>query len=224
MSQQINLLNSRLRLKRDALSLPLLVAVALLLITALAATSLYFYRQRQALVKEEANLLKEYKNMTDQVKALGDVVASRKPNPELLRQATALKEMLQPREEVLQRLQKLSLEEGGFSPYFQGFSRQTMEGVWLTEFVIGRSNISIRGRLTDPALLPAYIRRLDSEKNFQGRNFSSLDMLAVEPKTPESVSGVAKAPILTRPLPPYTEFALQSKVSVPMQKPQSGGK
>lgn len=224
MSQQINLLNSRLRVKRDALSLPLLVAVALFLVIALAATSLYSFRQRQALMKEEASLLKEYKNMTDQVKALGDVVASRKPNPELLRQATALKEMLQPREEVLLRLQKLSLEEGGFSPYFQGFSRQALEGVWLTEFVIGRANISIRGRLTDPALLPAYIRRLNSEKNFQGRNFSTLDMLAVEPKTREAIGTTAKTPVLARPLPPYTEFALQSKISVPTQKPPPGGK
>lgn len=205
MSQQINLLNDRLRLKRDALSLPLVLGAMLCLILVLIAASLALTRQRNALLKEETALLAEHKNMTEQVRTLSEVVAGRKPDPELQRQAATLREMLAPRTAVLQRLKSLVQEEMAAGACFEGLSRQALEGVWLTEFVVGHTHLLIRGRLTDPALLPAYIRRLNDEKNFRGRHFERLDMRAVEPKA-VSPGGRDSARIL----PPFTEFVLFS--------------
>lgn len=244
MSQQINLLNPRLRLIRDWLSLPLAVGVAVALIVVLGGVSVYSARQRDALIKEEASLAAANKNLLTEVESLGKVVTDRKPDAELVRQAQLLKSMLAPRQEVLQRLKNLSTQDTSFVPYLRGFSKQRLEGVWLTEFSLGKSEIAIRGRLTDPSLLPAYIRRLNSEPAFQGKRFAALDMKGVEPApltenvaaaaAPPGLSGAVAVASPSRNAPaggnpvrvPYTEFVLQSTpvVSQTAGQPAPGGR
>jgi hypothetical protein len=81
----------------------------------------------------------------------------------------------------------------------------------------------MRGRLLDPALLPAYIRRLNGEPAFRGRHFAALDMQGVLP--PPVVAGQTSVPVPAAPPPlgptRYTEFALKATTGT---TPGQGGK
>lgn len=97
-----------------------------------------------------------------------------------------------------------------YSGLFEGFSRQVVEGAWLTGFVFAQKNIEIRGRLTDPALLPVYIGRLNAEPAFAGRRFAALDMKGVEP-APASAETPAAHAARAAVLPRHTEFVLRTE-------------
>jgi hypothetical protein len=76
----------------------------------------------------------------------------------------------------------------GYSDYMRAFSRQIVDGVWLTGFSIGAggSDIALAGRALRPELVPAYLSRLSSEPTMRGRAFGVMEM-----QTPEAVPGSA---------------------------------
>lgn len=216
MSQQINLINPALRPQRDWLSLPnvvLVVAVILLV-------EIGFYvsaRVEQAgLAKQTAALADDSKRVQEQLLVLSKSLSDQRPDPALATQIEERTEALRATEQVLSALQTTNTSAQGFSGFFQGFSRQVMGGLWLTEIQVDAGGLSIRGRMQDANLLPAYIRRLNAEPTFQGRLFSALDMKHVAPpkvQTPSPPGTTAD-----KPLPAYTEFTLQGVM------PTAGGK
>jgi hypothetical protein len=66
----------------------------------------------------------------------------------------------------------------GYSAYMQAFSRQVIEGLWLTGFSVkgNGAHITLNGSVLKPELLPAYIQRLNRETVMQGKTFSTLQM------------------------------------------------
>jgi hypothetical protein len=101
-------------------------------------------------------------------------------------------------------------DTNGYSSYFRAFSRQIIDGLWLTGIDIygAGHDISLQGRALNPELVPVYLTRLKRESEMQGKSFSALDMQA--PKL--EVSGdtkLAKAPMPAG----YVEFNLQSLVA-----------
>lgn len=90
----------------------------------------------------------------------------------------------------------------GYSAYMRAFSRQINAGLWLTGFsVLGNgAQISLNGGVLRAELLPAYIRRLNSEAIMQGKSFSKLQMQQPIASNPKDVK-------LTK----YVEFSLQSE-------------
>ena len=89
-----------------------------------------------------------------------------------------------------------------YAGYLLALSRQTQPGLWLTGFSVapdGRA-LEISGRMTDPRQLPDYLRRLNGEALFKGREFAQLSLTTV---TPAAASDSA---LRTG----YTEFALRS--------------
>lgn len=66
----------------------------------------------------------------------------------------------------------------GYSGYMQAFSRQVVNGLWLTGFkIVGDgAQISLNGAVLKPELLPAYIQRLNHEDVMNGKTFSALQM------------------------------------------------
>ncbi|MDD4962317.1 MAG: fimbrial assembly protein [Gallionella sp.] len=66
----------------------------------------------------------------------------------------------------------------GYSAYMQAFSRQVIEGLWLTGFsVLGDgAHMTLSGGVLRAELLPAYIQRLNNEVVIQGKTFSKLQM------------------------------------------------
>ncbi|MBC7500960.1 MAG: MSHA biogenesis protein MshI [Herminiimonas sp.] len=98
----------------------------------------------------------------------------------------------------------------GYAKYFRVFSRQSVEGVWLTGFtLVGAGNdISIQGRALQPEMVPAYIGRLTREPLMHGKSFAKLDV-----RLPAGETGLPRAAGTAGPgraLPSFVEFNLQS--------------
>ena len=98
-----------------------------------------------------------------------------------------------------------------FRPNFAGLCKKCgPRRAVLFGFAFAQKNIEIRGRLTDPALLPVYIGRLNAEPAFAGRRFAALDMKGVEP-APASAETPAAPPARAAVLPRHTEFVLRTE-------------
>jgi hypothetical protein len=66
----------------------------------------------------------------------------------------------------------------GYADYMRAFARETVQGLWLTDFFItgDPAHIKLGGAVISPDLLPEYIQALSNEPVMQGIAFSSLEM------------------------------------------------
>lgn len=66
----------------------------------------------------------------------------------------------------------------GYSEYMRAFSRQIIDGIWLTGFSIGSggSEIALSGGAVRPELVPAYLNRLSKEPSLHRKSFDALEM------------------------------------------------
>lgn len=212
MSQQINLLLPELRPRFDWLGLPVVAGAALLAVLLVVAMASFDALSVSRLKLRDVELNAQLQRLQQQIQSLGQSLAARQGDPRLPSEIEATRLAVTQRQEVMAVIAQGSVGDGsGFSGLLQGFSRQIVEGVWLVGFSFSGKEIEIRGRLTDPALLPKYINRLNDEPAFAGRRFATLDMKAVDPASdkPEAVQVPAK----TSNVAPYTEFALRTEQS-----------
>lgn len=189
MAQQINLYDPALLRKRDWFALANLVpgaGIAALLVAAAGVLVRGGLPELQAQATAgEAGL----KALREQVLVLGQRVVERKADPRIEQELVAARQLAAARGEVLQALrQGLASGEPAFADYLRGLARQSMTGLWITGFVwdAASDGLEIRGRTTDPALLPEYIGRLNREPAFRGQSFSAL--VVAEGKS-ETVAG-----------------------------------
>lgn len=66
----------------------------------------------------------------------------------------------------------------GYSDVLMALGRQALPGLWITGLTVrdeGR-DLELSGRMTDPAHLPVYLGRLQTEERFKGRRFAQLEM------------------------------------------------
>ena len=109
--------------------------------------------------------------------------------------------------ETGQRQVQAALDSGvagrtqGYAQYFMALSRQAQASLWITGFNVAAdgAGLELQGRMTDPRVLPDYLRRLNSEPLFKGREFAQMSLKAVEP-----VPADAASPVIT-------EFALRAR-------------
>ncbi|KXB30243.1 hypothetical protein AT959_12855 [Dechloromonas denitrificans] len=217
MSQQINLLLPELRPRFDWLALPVVAAATLLALLLLLALAQSQSMRVARLKAEEATLNGQLLNLRQQVQALGQVLGNRQPNAALLPEIDYAKTGVAQRQEVLDFIGRHDKSQGGgFLNILQGFSRQALDGVWLVAFGLSPDGVEIRGRLVDPALLPAYISRLNADPAFAGRRFAALEMKGVDPaaEKPEADRTAAAKPVGKR----YTEFVLRTELAPPPEK------
>jgi hypothetical protein len=208
MSAQINLYHPRYLRHRDPLTLNNVALVTGVCYLVLAAAAVWAWQgmvqRRDAAVAAESQL----KAVREQLVASAKVLAQRKSDPKVQVELDRAEALLRSRAEIARLLEGGAIgSSGGFADFLRGFARQTSEGLWLTGFTVGNggSDIEIRGSMLDPGLLPDYIRRLGSEKAFQGRSFAALTMSrpepAVAPVAVARTSAVVPAPTLAaRPI------------------------
>jgi hypothetical protein len=93
----------------------------------------------------------------------------------------------------------------GYSATMQALARQIGSGIWLTGFTITRAGaeVSLRGKVLSPELVPAYLDRLKQEPAVRGLQFSALEMHL--PK----ITGDKKSAFSPSSVPPVLEFSLQ---------------
>lgn len=210
MSQQINLLLPELRPRFDWLGLPVVAAAALVALLLIVALSSFGTLRMENLKAREAELAGQLQLAQQQIQSFTQSLAARKGDAGLPSDIEATRLTVTQRQEVMTVIsQGEAGASSGFSRLLAGFSRQAMEGVWLVGFVFSGKEIEIRGRLSDPALLPKYISRLNDEPAFAGRRFATLDMTGVDPLSAKRDAGPAatKPPVAK----PYTEFALRTE-------------
>ncbi len=203
MTQQINLLNPIFRprwLVVSAARVALSLAGLLLLLIAVHAYQGDQVAHLQHELQSAQETLKAYQQSIDKMKK----VATGVPQPALEAEIAKLQAQLKSQQENMAIVQSGAIgDRSGFSEYFRAFSRQAVEGLWLTGFSItgGKGDIMMRGRVTDAALVPDYIKRLNNEYVLKGRSFATLEMK--RPTIAASGTGQPAA----RPA-PYLEFRL----------------
>lgn len=211
MSQQINLLLPELKPRVDWLALPVVAAFALVGLLLLVGLATVTAMRAESLRAKEAAIKTQLLALQQQVQTLGQSLGARQGDSLLDTQIAAARLGVAQRQEVLNVIARGEVTgSNAYSGLLQGFSRQGVEGVWLVGFGFADKDIEIRGRLTDPALLPVYINRLNDEPAFAGRRFSALDMKGFDPldEKREVASGTE---VQTKVKARYTEFVLRTE-------------
>lgn len=217
MSQQVNLILLALRPRFDWLALPIVVGAAVAGLLLLGVMAVFGAMQARSLKAGEAEIKGQVLAAQQQIQSLGQTLGARQGDPALDGLIAAARQAVTQRQEVLSLIAQGDVAHGNaYSGLLQGFSRQVVDGVWLTGFGFAEKNIEIHGRLTDPSILPAYINKLNDEPAFAGRRFAALDMTGIEPgdeRRPE-------APAVATPRAPvrYTEFALRTELLATQEK------
>lgn len=224
MSQQINLLNPAFHKTFDWLTAKPLAIVTCVLLVILVAISNWATLQADSRERAANQRAEKLKTAQDRLLTMSKTIAESKPDPQLANELANALALLKNREEVMKVLEGGTLGNTiGFAEFLRGFARQVPNGLWLTGFTIGAggNEMEIRGRMLNPASLPEYIRRLKTEKAFQGRSFASLTILRPEEgrekKAVATPAAKAGAPGATTPaLPPsFVDFVLMPETTDP---------
>ena len=178
MSQNINLVNPAFRKQRQRVTLAT-VAQCVGLTLAVLLSYHYYLRQQVSGVAAELQsadaLLKSQRGYLDKLKGRA---AAPKPEAQLDADIARYEDELKNAREAMAALKGGAFgNQQGFAEYLRAFSRQSMNGLWLTGFTIsGNGDLEIRGRVLSPDLVPSYIQRLNKEKVLAGRSFARLEM------------------------------------------------
>ena len=174
MPQALNLLDASFEPQRRWRGSASAAAALLLMLGGVAAGVMVLQSLIQRSDEHAAALGRDLADLQARVIALGTAAPSRDAE-ELARLRTV---------EAGQRQVRAAIDSGlagtrqGYSEYLLALSRQTRPSLWLTGFNVaadGRS-LQLAGRMTDPRQLPEYLRRLNAEPLFKGREFAQLSL------------------------------------------------
>lgn len=205
MSQNINLLGPAFRRQRRLLTLATVVQCFGITLAAMLAYHIMLQYQVNGLAAElrtTEGLLGSQRNYVEKLKGKPTAV---KPDAQLEAEVGRLEGELKTAREAMETLQGGGLgNQQGFAEYLRAFSRQSLNGLWLTGFSIaGNGEIEIRGRVLSPDLVPSYIQRLNREQVLAGRSFARLEMSRPKPEPVPAKDKAAPAA-----LPRYLDFSL----------------
>ena len=219
MSQNINLFNPAFRKQRLLLSLVTVAQCLGLILLTLFAYQFYLQHQVGVLADElraAQGSLKEQRSTVDMLKGQA---AARKPDAQLEVEIAKLEVELRQAREATDALKGgVFGDQQGFSEYLRAFSRQSVNGLWLTGFTIaGGGDLEIRGRVVSPDLVPSYIQRLNREKVLQGRSFARFEMSQPKPELEKAKDKEEKKIART---PRFLEFSLATTEAARVEKTQ----
>lgn len=217
MSQQINLYNPLFRKQGISFTsaTAMLYAVGSV-IGGMALLTAYLDYEVRAAAKQAQAVELSLRDLTMRRDKLVAAQAARKPNTQLEAEIALLETQLRGREEVTDALKSGAVgTTSGFSEYLRAFSRQSVNGLWLTGFDIagGGNELSISGRALNADLVPAYLKRLNQEKSLQGRQFAAMRInqptagrAPAKSADKEAKDAKAQQPVLPR----YLEFTIST--------------
>ena len=202
MSQNINLLGNAFRKQRQLVTLATVAQCLAVVVVALGGYHYYLQQQVKGLSAELASaegLLKSQRGYVERLK--GKPAA--KPDGQLDADIARYEAELKLAREAMEALKGGAFgNQKGFAEYLRAFSRQSVNGLWLTGFTIaGSGELELRGRALSPDLVPSYIQRLNKEEVLAGHSFARLEMNRPKPEPEKD----AKAPPRT---PRFLEFSL----------------
>jgi hypothetical protein len=208
-SQQINLLPAALRTDRASFTSATAMAYAIGGAVVLAVLYGLYEEYRLRGIEAEARAVAlELKEATAARPAPAGARNPAKPSAELEARITELSAQLSARQEIVDAVKNGSVgSTNGISEYMRVFSRQSLEGLWLTGFDIaaGGGELGLSGRAIAADLVPVYLQRLNREPSMQGRQFASVVINQGGAQERALPRGAARAA-----LPPYVEFQISS--------------
>jgi hypothetical protein len=211
MSQNINLVNPAFRKQRQVVTLASVAQCLGITVAALAGYHYYLHQQVNGLgaeLQSAEGLLKSQRGYMERLKGKA---AAPKPDAQLDAAIARYEEELKSARQAMAALKGGAFgNQQGFAEYLRAFSRQSMNGLWLTGFTIsGSGEIEIRGRALSPELVPSYIQRLNKEQVLAGRSFARLEMNRPPPPKPPADAGKDKDAKKAPPRAPrFLEFSL----------------
>jgi len=217
MSQNVNLFNPAFRKQRRLLRFATVLQCAA--VTLLALTGYHYYAQQQANglaieLQAAEGLLKSQRAYVERIKGK---TATPKPDAQLDADIARLENELKVAREAMEALKGGGFgNQQGFAEYLRAFSRQSLNGLWLTGFTIaGNGELEIRGRVLSPDLVPNYIQRLNKEQVLAGRSFARLEMS--RPKA-DPVADKGKDAKKAPRVPRYLDFSLATTDAAKTEK------
>ncbi|MDH5534226.1 MAG: PilN domain-containing protein [Betaproteobacteria bacterium] len=217
MTQQINLYDPALRQRQITLTAAR-VAICCA-VTVVWIVGLWFYEQQVVvgLKGELASAQNLLKAQREHVERVSTTRQARAKDTTLEAEINRLEAEINVTRAQLEMLKGgASGETQGFSEYLRAFSRQSVDGLWLTGVdILAGGEITIRGRTLNPALVPDYIQRLDREEALRGRSFGALEIARPAPAavSPSGQKGEQE-------LPRFLEFSLAT--AEPVSGPGAG--
>lgn len=210
MSQQINLYDPALLRRREWLTATNLAAVAALIAVVVIGWGIWERALLGALEQEAELLATQNKSLRDEIATVGARRAGLKADAAVAAELSSGQDLLALRREAMEKLKTMTAPQAPrLADYLTALARQTPAGLWLTGFSVasGDAGMEISGRMTDPTLLPEFIRRLNSETAFFGRSFAALQVNAAKPAAAPAGPSQGPAP-LAATVPAYHEFSL----------------
>lgn len=208
MSQQINLFNPIFLKQKKYFSAVAMVQALGLLVAGSVLVAVYASYVVASVSKEAAVTTAQLAAAQAQLAKVKTEFAPRQKNQGLEVQIQKAEAETQSMREVFDILQKGEIgNTKGYSGYLRAFSRQIIDGVWLTGLtIVGAGNeIGLHGRALQPDLVPAYMNRLKREPVMQGKSFGTLEMQV--PQVDQASKG-DPAGAKTRVPASYIEFSL----------------
>jgi len=201
MSQQINLFNPIFMKQRKYFSLlTMLQALGMIILG-----SLFFYGyaiyQVDQLGEQSAESSKRYNSEQARLMRYAAEFSPQQANQALQDEVRRMETQVTGQAELIEIIKSGAVgNTTGYSEYMRAFSRQIVQGLWLTGFTVtgDAAHISLSGAALNPELLPAYIQRLGKEDIMRGKTFSTLQMQ--QPKVDAGQGATVR----------YVEFALHS--------------
>jgi hypothetical protein len=179
MSQQINLFNPIFMKQRKYFSLlAMLQALGLIIAGSLIFYGYAIYQVNQ-LGLQSAENTKRYNAEQQRLARYVSEFSPQQSNQLLQDEVQHLEKQTAEQNETIETLKSGAVgNTTGYSEYMRAFSRQVVQGLWLTGFKVtgDAAQISLSGGVVNPELLPAYIQRLGKERIMQGKTFSTLKM------------------------------------------------
>ena len=223
MSQQINLFNPIfLKQKRYFSAVTMLQALGLIL-GGVAVLFGYASFHSASLIKQDAAIAGQLAATQAQLAKVNVDFGQRGKNQALEVEIKKIEVEVKALTQVFEILNRGEFgNTKGYSEYLRAFSRQSLDGLWLTGFsILGAGNeIELRGRVLQADLVPVFIARLKHEPVMQGKSFSSLEMQVrqLDPPAKDGAAAKLKTPVAV------VEFNLQSSGIVKDPKDSTGAK
>lgn len=218
MSQQINLFNPAFQPQKQILSAATMGLGLGVLVLGIAALAGFGAMQSAELRQQAAAGAARLEQRQARLAAANTEFAPRRKDETLEAQIGDAERKLASLRHISGAVARGELgDTAGLSGYFSALARQSVQGLWLTGVTVaaGGSQIGIKGRTVDAALVPGYLNRLTQEPLMQGKTFASLQ---IDQAAPLSVAGGDGKPVAAAA--PYVEFSLQSVPETPAQGPR----
>jgi hypothetical protein len=179
MSQQINLFNPIFLNQKKQFSAWTMAEALGLLLAGVIAFYGYVSFGTGDLVKQADETARQYNQSRERLAQATARYGPKKADTGLEAQVNDLQAQVNARQTMLSGLGNDVLTgDTGYAEYLRVLARQSLAGLWLTGFKVGRggAEMEIVGRALQPELVPSYIRRLNQERAMQGRAFDELSM------------------------------------------------